>query len=190
MHEETPLKNGFVCHGLQIFINPPEKLKNTKPKTYHLDNSEAPRTFSFNEVSQIKEVTGQFANTRSLVQTDWLTDLLQLKWLKDGSVKIDLGPGQSVLILNLDETVTINDSSNLKLSKYSGVAGYNKEKGVHEFEITASKGSDIVIIRSQKIDEPSVFNGPFVATNEEEMEQIIKRYHRGDFGKLLPRDEN
>jgi len=189
LHEETPLKNGPVCHGLQIFINLPKKLKGTEPKIYHVDNFEAPRVQSSNDVAQVKVVTGQFENTRSLVQTDWPTDLLQLKWLRDGSVTIDLNPRQTSFVLNLSEAITVGEGNRLILSKYSGIAACNVGTEASRFEINAPKGSNVVIIRSQVIDEPSIFHGPFVATDSQEMNRIVDRYRRGEFGNLLPRNE-
>lgn len=189
LHEEPPLINGLVSHGLQIFLNLPKKLKNTAPKVYRLANSQIPRVPSMDGIAQVKVATGQFEKTLSAVQPDWPTDLLQLKWLKSGGVKIVLRPGQSALILNLSENVTISDGLKSELPKYAGVAASNREATTHEFEITGSKGSDVVVIRSQIIDEPVIFQGPFVATDAEEMSQIISRYRRGEFGTLLLRDE-
>lgn len=189
LHEEPPLINGLVSHGLQIFLNLPKKLKNAAPKVYRLANSQIPRVRSIDGIAQVRVATGQFEKTLSAVQPDWPTDLLQLKWLKSGGVKIALQPGQSALILNLSENVTISDGLKSELPKYAGVAASNREATTHEFEIIGAKGSDVVVIRSQIIDEPVIFQGPFVATDAEEMNQIISRYRRGEFGTLLPRDE-
>lgn len=187
LHEEPPLINGLVSHGLQIFINLPQDLKNKAPKVYHLANSQAPRVLSSNAIAEVKVVTGSFEQTHSPVQTDWPTDLLQLKWLSEGRVKISLNLGQSALIINLSEDLIAVNGLEEKISKYAGVAASNREDAVQEFEVTAARNSVVVIIRSQVIDQPVVFQGPFVATDSAEMIKVISRYQRGEFGKLPPR---
>lgn len=187
LHEEPPLINGLVSHGLQIFINLPQDLKNKAPKVYHLANSQAPRVLSSNAIAEVKVVTGSFEQTHSPVLTDWPTDLLQLKWLSEGRVKISLNLGQSALIINLSEDLIAVNGLEEKISKYAGVAASNREDAVQEFEVTAARNSVVVIIRSQVIDQPVVFQGPFVATDSAEMIKVISRYQRGEFGKLPPR---
>lgn len=184
LHEEPPLINGRVSHGLQIFINLPQKLRKSEPKVYHLANSEAPRITTAGDVAQVKVVTGQFGNNFSPVQTDWPTDLLQLKWLKKGDVQIELHPGQTALILNLSENVKVNDDQQSSLPKFTGVAASNKRTTPQNLVITGSEKSDVVIIRSHVIDDPTIFHGPFVGSNPEEINQIISRYRRGEFGKI------
>jgi redox-sensitive bicupin YhaK (pirin superfamily) len=191
LHEETPLKDGLVCHGLQIFINLPKKLKSTEPKIHHLANVDIPRVRTFDGTVEIKVVTGQFNGAFSPVQTDWPTDLLQMKWLKDGGTKITLAPQQSALLINLAQTLTIDESqgSLFDLPKVASLAACNRGTEAMEFEVHASKGSDLVILRSQVIDEPAISHGPFVAADMDEMNQIMNRYRRGEFGNLLPREE-
>lgn len=190
LHEEMPLKNGLASHGLQIFMNLPKSLKNTAPKIYRIANEQAPRVLTDHETAKVKVVTGKFGTTLSPVQADWPTDLLQLTWLKDGPVRMSLSHNQSVLILNMKDTVvSIPDHEGLKIPKYAALAAINRELDTLEFKIEATQGSDVVVIRSQTIDEPVLFHGPFVATTPEEINQIIDRYRRGDFGQLLPRGE-
>lgn len=190
MHEEPPLVNGLVSHGLQIFINLPKKLKDSNPKVYHLKNSQAPRVQSENGVAEVKVTAGNFGETNSPIQVDWATDLLQLRWQKEGGVKISLRSGQNALVLNMADSVTLGDNESSNLPKYAGVAVANNGAETQDFEVIGDPGSDVVIIRGQAIDEPVIFQGPFVATNAEEMNQTINRYRRGEFGQLLAREDN
>ncbi|WP_413577965.1 pirin family protein [Bdellovibrio sp. HCB290] len=189
MHEEPPLVHGLVSHGLQIFINLPKKLKDSDPKVYHIANAQAPRVMSENGIAEVKVAAGNFGEASSPMQVDWPTDLLQLKWKKDGGAKITLRPGQSALVLNMSDTVTLSDTGFSSVPKYAGVAVANKGSITEDFEIFGNVSSDVVIIRGQVIDEPAIFHGPFVATDVDEMNKTINRYRRGEFGELLPRED-
>jgi redox-sensitive bicupin YhaK (pirin superfamily) len=72
---------------------------------------------------------------------------------------------------------------------YSAIAATHVGAEAVQVEVEAARGSDIVVIRSDVIDEKVVFHGPFVATSEEKIYQIIERYRHGEFGTLSPREE-
>lgn len=187
LHEESPKINGIDCHGLQIFINLPKEFRNTKPKVYHVKDNEASRALTKNDVAEVKVLTGSFENTQSKIQVDWATDFLQFKWVNDGQININLKPGESAFILNLSDNVKINDSDKLILSKYAGVSALNAEKETQELVIEAFKDSVIVVIKSLVINDQTVSYGPFVANNLQEMDLLVHRYKKGEFGTLLAR---
>lgn len=178
VHEETPIENGQVSHGLQIFINLPEKFKETKAKYYHLRANEAP---SFQRAGiSVKVVTGKYEGLTSPVQTDWPIDLLDVN-SKESSASFDmsLSSGQVLLALVLSGSIEL-DSVVYSSSKFVSLLS---ETG-HRLSVNFEAQSHVIFFRSFPINEPIMMRGPFVASSSEKMADIMRRYQQGLFGGI------
>ena len=185
VHEETPKTDGIVCHGLQIFINLPEKLRKDSPKVYHLRNEDAPRKILASGKVEAKVLTGSFENLRSPIQLATPVDFLDFAVLGNSEIEITLKNGQNLFVLALGENLSLNlNQPTLDLKNRNAVAMANESSDEQKLPIFIEGKGNIILLRSRPLKEAFVFKGPFVAKDLASANMTYQRYKNGEFGSL------
>lgn len=173
-----------IAHTLQLWLNLPKHLKNTKTTYQNIYQEDAPivsvdggfvRVFS----GEIAGVTGPM---NSLVPIT-LSEIS----LEEGSTYIHQIPENHNAFLYVLSGELEFGENNTMLKKH-GVATltYNEhgsEKNFSNFVIKAkSRRSKVLIYSGEPIKEEIVAYGPFVMNTMEEIKQAYRDYHDGKFG--------
>jgi redox-sensitive bicupin YhaK (pirin superfamily) len=188
MHEETPEVPGKAAQGLQVFVNLAKENKQADPVTFHVSAKDIPEV-SLNGAS-VRVVTGTFGQQNSPINAEprWLTrvnildvslqagEMLTLPVvqgdnaffvMRTGSLKAPLSVGKTEL-KQYDEPVALVFDSNGDYAQIS--AGSQPLRGV--------------FFSGTPINEPMVTRGPFNGNTEQDINEFISRFQRGDMGSL------
>jgi redox-sensitive bicupin YhaK (pirin superfamily) len=181
VHDEVPIENGKLAHGLQIFVNLAARDKHMKPSSIHIDREAMPRIEQASG-ARVKVGFGSYDDgVQSFVAAKPLpTDVTLLDVAIDAgkSFRYPVASGVNAFALVVRGSVRIGDKS---INEAQAIA-FGREGG--ELEITANTDSHIAVFLGKPLDEPVVRHGPFAMTNQADIERAIADYQAGRMGAL------
>jgi redox-sensitive bicupin YhaK (pirin superfamily) len=181
VHEEVPIENGKVAHGIQIFVNLAAKDKHMSPGSIHIDREAMPR-LEQTSGARVKVGFGSYddGSQKFTAAKPLPTDVTLLDVAIDAgkSFRYPVASGTNAFALVVRGSVRIGDES---VNEAQAVA-FGREGG--ELEVTADADSHIALFLGKPLDEPVVRHGPFAMTNQADIERAIADYQAGRMGSL------
>jgi redox-sensitive bicupin YhaK (pirin superfamily) len=181
MHDEVPVENGKVAHGLQIFVNLASKDKHMPPAAIHILRDEMPRATQVGG-ARVKVAFGvyddgdkKFAAAKSLPSE---VTLLDVSANVGESFHYAVPAGMNVFALVIRGEIRIGaeavaEAQAVALGRAGGVV-----------EISAATDSHFAVFIGKPFDEPVVRHGPFAMTNQADIKRAITDYEAGRIGSL------
>lgn len=176
MHDETPLKMGTDCHGMQIWVNHSAANRLIEPKALHAMPDEIPVVPV--EGGSLRVILGEFEGMRSRVSTATPVTLYHVRLEASSTISIELQ--EMAFIYGLSgsgriETESFGDRELVILESSGELSVVGNEGGV-----------EFLVASGTPHREPIVYGGPYVATTESELDEMKWRYGRGEMGRLQP----
>ncbi|KAK9234374.1 RmlC-like cupin domain-containing protein [Lipomyces kononenkoae] len=176
VHAEMPRpqKDGSPVVGLQLWVDLPEKLKESEPRYRDLRKDEIPIVRPSDKV-EIKVISGEshgVESVKDLAYTPvWMIDAT-IK--PGGSVSQPLPEGWNAFAYVLDGDVVCGTTV---AKQYNNIAFARDGDGV-ELSVPDSydKTARVAIVAGQVLDQEVVQYGPFVATSKEKIYQAMMDY--------------
>ena len=181
VHSEMPQQESGRMRGFQLWVNLPAREK-MKPASYRdLQSSEIPEVTLANGghlrvVAGVVEVGGQrVAGPIAGLATEPL--YFDVRLPAGATFTHPVQAGHNAFVYPYEGTL---DIAGTKLSTHD--AGFLSEEG--PLETTAGPdGARFLLLAAKPIGEPIVQYGPFVMNTREEIEQAIRDYQAGTFGR-------
>jgi redox-sensitive bicupin YhaK (pirin superfamily) len=183
VHEEVPLESPHPVEGLQVFVNLKEKHKEVDPASFHVKSLHAPRVVTRNGAA-VKVCAGSYEGMHAPFRLPEETDFLDVAMDVGSSFPLKLKEKSGGLIYVLRGSITVDCESPFSVREGSAVAF--RVKDPVEVIVRARQRAKIIVLQGRVTDEPVVFQGPFAMTNEEAVENAMKRYREGEMGRLDP----
>jgi redox-sensitive bicupin YhaK (pirin superfamily) len=181
MHDEVPVENGKVAHGLQIFVNLAAKDKHMPPAAIHILRDEMPRITQTGG-ARVKVAFGAYDDgDQKYVAVKSLPSevtLLDVAAAAGESFRYALTAGMNVFALVIRGEIRIDTES---VTEAEAVA-LGRAGGV--LEISAATDSHFAVFIGKPFDEPVVRHGPFAMTNQADIKRAITAYEAGRMGSL------
>jgi redox-sensitive bicupin YhaK (pirin superfamily) len=181
VHDEVPIVNGKVAHGLQIFVNLAAKDKHIKPHSIHILRDEMPR-IEQPSGARVKVAFGAYDDSiQSIAAVKALpTDasLLDIEVKAGESFSYPVPVGTNAFALVVRGSVQIGDTS---VSESEAVPF---GRGGGELAIAAQSDAQIALFLGKPFDEPLVRHGPFAMTNQDDINRAIADFQAGRMGSL------
>lgn len=183
MHEETPLRRGVVCHGLQIFVNLPASKKWMDPLVLHLDGAEVPKVSAGGAL--VRVVTGNHAGVASPLRPPTDVTLLDVTLEPNGAVEHAVPVGESRFAYVIDGAIETGAPGEVVTVKRGAAVGFGDEGD--RIRIKAVGGpAHVVLAGGTPLREPAVFYGPFCMSTQADIARAIHAYQSGAMGHLTP----
>lgn len=179
VHDERPVVEGEICHGLQIFVNLPAAKKLMDPRVLHLDRGEMPE----------RDVDG----TRIRVPFGRLAGL-------ESPLPLARAIGADVALadVSIDHGATFRCPLDAHRNAFVYVVAGNVEIGGARLatgtavrvetggtlEVAAHGEARIALFAGTPLGEPVKMHGPFAMTSAAEINAAIDRYQSGAMGQL------
>ncbi len=184
IHEEIPITNGKVSHGLQIFVNLSAQNKYLSPLPLHLNASDIP-TFKLDGV-RVRVVSGQTHGVVSPLNLPEPFTLLDISLTDSKTFDFPVPPDWSALVYVIAGTVAVKTPEvTNKLMQHQGIAIAAGTDAI-TLDIVATMDSQVVILAGKALREPLVMSGPFAMNTSAEIKQVALNYHEGKMGVLAP----
>tara|TARA_R110001583_G_scaffold10698_8_gene49188 strand:+ start:19066 stop:19908 length:843 start_codon:yes stop_codon:yes gene_type:complete len=182
MHSEMPnLGDSKKIHGFQIWLNMPASDK-MRPAIYQDANAQALPILENQQGASLKLLAGEWAfgqqTSRSpLMQLSGDGALADLTLQASSKAEINLAHFTQVLVLIYKGAI----DSPIPLK--SGQLAIVDSQVLLQLQASA-EGANMLILAGNKINEKIVHRGPFVMNTEAQMQQTIRDYQSGKFGRI------
>lgn len=183
VHEEVPLENGVICHGLQIFVNLPANKKMMEPEIHHLDPHEVPVVQTEN--MEVRVIVGSHADKTSPLSPPTTVVLFDV-WLKPGGIFTHGFKSNEIgFVYLLSGSAHIGDVGTCESLEEHQACGFGAQGETLQ---VAAKDHPVhfVVGAGVPLREPVVFYGPFCMNTKEQIQEAMRNYQTGKMGSLKP----
>lgn len=174
LHEEQiPASERML--GVQIWLNMKSENKMNQPEYMKLSEENIPKIEI--DGGYIRIISGTYKGNSGYESKYHPLKFYHIHLKKGNKFLVEENPGSSLMIFSLLGNITVNkeyieEKTAVKLS----------EEGNLEFE-SIEEDCDILILGSDKIDEPVFWGGPIVMDTKEKLEKSFMELKNGDFIK-------
>lgn len=179
-HEET-IPEAPQLQGLQLWLNLPANQKMSKP-TYHAIKRDTIESIAVGKNSELRLLAGDFTDESGQLHQGYHGEHLPLDYYEltlkaKDSLTFSVGAAKSAMAFTLEGRATIGG---LPIAEKSAVRLVDGD----EIEIVAHDGDAVVMIMiSNRLDEPVAWGGPIVMNTRQELLQAFREYEEGTFIK-------
>lgn len=167
--------DGGLYHGFQIWLNMPSKDKFIAPAT------EVFRPEKMAELTEphftAKVVMGELFGAKSKVETTFPAFYFHIKLKPGAKLEIPTNERHNAFIYVINGKIETEGRKEITTNQ---VALY--ERGASLVNIYSEEGAEILMLGGQPHNEPVYAYGPFVMTNQQEIERVIRDYQDGKMG--------
>ncbi|MBH0038268.1 pirin family protein [Pseudoalteromonas sp. SWN166] len=183
MHSEMPLADAVDgLHGFQIWINMPSAEKMRDSRYQDTTKNPAP-SFTNTQGVTLKALAGSW-QFESEALTSSLQGLAANAALADitlpASKSIFLGPlsQQKIMLYIHSGSLIMSDNQIIPAGKLLIL-----EPG-SDINISSEHGAGVLVLAGDPLNQPIAHMGPFVMTTQVEVQQAVRDYQNGEFGKI------
>lgn len=181
LHEEIPETEGQVCHGLQMWLNHSSSDRLAEPKAMHVDSENVPEVRPDEQVL-VRVLLGEYDGVHAAITPLPEVTLLDVHLKPHSTFKYRVPAGNISFVMMREGRALLFGETLLEKTtavKFSDDGDY--------IEIsTAEEPAFLLLGTGKPFNEPTLFGGPFVMSNNEQMHETKVRYGRGEMGHLEP----
>jgi len=173
-------KSGGLMHGLQIWVNLPQKNKKAKPGYQHILKKDIP-TIELSDNIFFKVLVGNVMNFESIVNTHSPVSIFEIQFTKPGKIVFDVPKDQIAMAYIIAGEIQFIEMN--KIASKGQMIYFDQASDSIDITSISSYGS-YLIMAGKALNEPIARHGPFVANSEAEIKQALRDYENGEMGKL------
>ena len=181
LHEEIPETEGQVCHGLQMWLNHASKDRFAEPKAMHVDSEAVPDVRPDEQVL-VRVLLGEYEGVQAAITPLPEVALFDVHLKPGGTFRYSVPSGNISFVMMREGRATL--SGETLLEKTTSVK-FSDDGEVIEIS-TQEESASFLLGAGKPFNEPTLFGGPFVMSNNEQMHETKLRYGRGEMGNLEP----
>ena len=178
-HEKEFSKEGGLMQMVQLWVNLPAKYKMTPAKYQAIENSMISRLVIDENKSYVEIIAGEYKGVRGPATTFSAVNLFNARLKQGSNADFSFSVSSNTGMLVIEGEIKVNGTKtapedNFILFGHEGT----------DIMIEAFKGSIVLIMNGEPINEPIVSYGPFVMNTNAEIKQAYEDFYSGRFGHL------
>ena len=188
IHDEKPAA-GSRTHGLQMFVNLPERHKADAPESLHVPAAGIPVING--EGHRVRVVLGESNGIQGARSPALPFTALDAYLQEGGEYSHQVASEQSLLVYAVSGEIEIQlGEQKIHLSERRAVAmqvgqlGKQVEKNEQALQLASAKGAHVVVLQSAPVKEAFVQRGPFVMSSTDDINQVTAAYEAGLLGAI------
>ena len=183
LHEEfhSPVftRSGGTLEMLQLWVNLPAKDKMAAPRYQTLLSTDIPSVDLLDAAGSVRVIAGEYQGHRGAARTFTPINVWDLRLHQGGKASLALPRGHTVVVLVLRGTVLVNGE---RVARAADTVLFDRQGD--ELVLEANNDATVLLLSGEPIDEPVVWQGPFVMNTPEELEQAFADFESGRFGRV------
>ena len=181
LHEEVPAETGRELHAVQIFVNLSAKNKLVAPRLLRLESAEIPEWRSI-AGDRVRAVVGSFYGARSPLIPSEPFSLFDAKVQDEISFILPEDHVLLIYVLAGQARVHTEGQERVELEGEQAVA----VRGGGRVSVHSIRPAHVLILHGAKIRDPVRVYGPFIMSEQWQIEATATRYRNGEMGELEP----
>jgi redox-sensitive bicupin YhaK (pirin superfamily) len=180
-HSPAFTKSGGAMEMAQLWVNLPAQHKMSAPRYQSLLSEDIPRVALPQHAGSVRVIAGSFSDARGPASTFSPINVWDVALEAAAAATLPIPEGHIAALAVLRGRVSVNDSAGLSAVQLVllGAAG-------GEISLRAEQPSSVLLMSGAPIPEPIVGYGPFVMNSKEEIEQAMRDFQAGKFGRMPP----
>jgi redox-sensitive bicupin YhaK (pirin superfamily) len=182
-HSTNYAKAGGPFEMVQLWVNLPAKDKMAAPGYQAILNSDIPavalRDDANIESAQVRVIAGSFNGKQGPAHTFTPMNVWDVRVQAGRTVWLPVPEGWPVQLVVLDGALQVNGDTVLRTTQMASLAGDGAG-----LRVEANGDAKLLLLAGEPIDEPVVGYGPFVMNSRAEIEQAIRDFNAGKFGRM------
>lgn len=176
-HEFT--RSGGTLEMVQLWVNLPAKDKLAEPGYQTILDQDIPLVPLPDAAGSLRLIAGEYAGHKGPARTFTPMDVWDIRLNAGKSVALNLPEGRTAALIVLRGSVLVNGTQVAREAQMVLL-----DRAGDELELEANNEAMVLLLDGEPIDEPIVGYGPFVMNSREEIEQAIKDFNNGGFGRM------
>ncbi len=172
-------KKGGKLEGFQIWVNLPDKFRDTEPDFGNYSSSQLPEIDGDNW--WLKIIAGEFQNEKSPVKMFSEVFLFHLKMEPNAQIEIPVKENHNAILYQAAGETFVNEKTNLEESY---LCEFRKDGDGILLENRTEKTVQTLVMGGEPLNEKYMSYGPFIARNLEHLQEQIRRYEKGELGEV------
>jgi len=177
-HEKEFSKKGGPFEMIQLWVNLPAKDKLASPKYQAITAAQMGKVVLDDNNGIVNVIAGVFNDHKGPATTFTPVNMFDIRLNKGGKLSTSVPATHNTVLLVVNGEIEVNgekaDQHDLVLFKNDG----------DEITISAEKGSVILLLSGEPINEPIAQYGPFVMNTHRELQEAFQEFQSGKFGAL------
>ena len=178
-HSHAFTKAGGTLEMVQLWVNLPAKDKMAKPGYQTLLNTEIPSVDLADGAGRVRVIAGEFEGQRGPARTFTPVDVWDVRLQAGGKTQLRVPEGRTLALIVLHGTVQVNGS---QLAREGELVCF--ERAGSDVAVEANNDAILLLLSGEPIDEPIVGYGPFVMNTAQEINEAIRDFNSGKFGRM------
>ena len=178
-HSRNFAKTGGVFEMVQLWVNLPAEHKMMNPRYQSMNKEDFPRFNIEGATAEIKLVAGEIGNHKGPAKTVTPITMYEVFVSEDGPLSLKFKNLTNTLVIQLKGASKIEDQT----VNQGEVAIFGRPGEI--VSIDALKGSHLLVLNGEPIDEPISTYGPFVMNTRAEIVQAVDDFNAGKMGRLV-----
>lgn len=181
IHDEKPTE-GSRTHGLQIFVNLPQRHKHDAPAALHVPSHDMPVIAG--ACYRVRVVLGQSNGTQGPQSPALPLTALDIFLDAGGTFAHEAEGHQSLLVYAVsgDVTVQLGDRK-IHLPEKRAIA-IQPGPDAQALRLASENGAHLMVLQGAPVQEQFVQKGPFVMSSSDEIQRVTAAYEAGQLGSL------
>jgi len=176
-HEFT--RRGGTLEMVQLWVNLPAKDKMARPGYQTLLDADIPSVELPDGAGRVRVIAGEYNGQRGPAHTYTPIDVWDVRLNQGHQSQFDLPEGRTLALIVLRGTVQVNGT---QVAHEAQMVLFDRAgRGV---SIEANTDATLLLLIGEPIDEPIVGYGPFVMNTAEQIDEAIKDFNSGRFGRI------
>ncbi|MEH7225261.1 pirin-like C-terminal cupin domain-containing protein [Bacillus sp. JJ1566] len=179
-HAEEPVDQD-IAHTLQLWLNLPRSLKNTKTTYQNVYVEHVPVVQV--EGGELKVYSGEIAGVKGPMNSLVPITMTEISLAKGATYKHILPENHNAFVYVLSGELELGESkTSLKKTGAATLTFNENGENESEFTVEANSRAKILVLSGAPLREEIVAYGPFVMNSMEEVQQAYRDFHEGKFG--------
>lgn len=177
-HSVEYAQRGGLLEMVQLWVNLPAKDKMSAPAYQGITDAQIPRVTLPEDAGMMRIIAGKYGESNGAAHTFSPMNVWDLRLKAGRSLSIDLEAGHTAALFVMHGVIKIGEHT----VRSSELAVMAREGSQLTFE--TSEDTVLLLLSGKPLNEPIVGYGPFVMNTQEEINQALSDYNRGDFGRM------
>jgi len=188
VHSEMPsrefAREGGLMHGLQLWVNLPQRDKMTKPRYQEIPNSQIPKAISADGLVMVSVIAGEAMGEKAVIETR--TPIIYLHYrIKPGGAATQAVPGAYNAFAYIVEGEGLFGAEGNRAGDGQTVLfAQDGDEVTIENPVDAKATLEALLIAGVPLNEPVARYGPFVMNTQAEIRQAFEDYRLGRMGAI------